>query len=105
MEVSRLDRVQIDVAGKVVEISWNERKTLLFELRFVAGCETIIEIFKAVGAGRSLRTRRRRAVASARGAAGLGTRRRAGRWDCAPARRACAGGPGRSGRRWPPLEA
>ena len=52
MEVSRLDRVQIDVAGKVVEISWNERETLLFELRFVAGCETIIEIFKAVGASR-----------------------------------------------------
>jgi hypothetical protein len=36
MESSRLDRVQIDVAGEIVEIAWKERDTLLRRLRAVA---------------------------------------------------------------------
>jgi hypothetical protein len=52
MESSRLDRVRIDVAGEIVEISWDERDTLLERLERVAGCETIVERFEAVGASR-----------------------------------------------------
>jgi hypothetical protein len=52
METNRLDRVRVDVEGNVVEINWAERDELLFKLRFVAGCETIVEKFEAVGASR-----------------------------------------------------
>jgi hypothetical protein len=50
METSRLARVHIEVAENLVEITWGERDTLLDKLRFVAGCETIIERFWSVGA-------------------------------------------------------
>ena len=50
MEGSRLDRVHIEVAENLVEITWEERDRLLEKLRTVAGCETIIERFWAVGA-------------------------------------------------------
>ena len=49
MEANRLDRVHIEVAENIVEITWDERDTLLVKLRDVAGCETIIERFWAVG--------------------------------------------------------
>jgi hypothetical protein len=52
MEKSRLDRVQIDVAGRIVEISWGERDALIGKLRLITGFETIIDKFKAVGASR-----------------------------------------------------
>jgi hypothetical protein len=39
----RLNRVQIDVAGTIVEISWDERATLLQKLHTAAYCDTIIE--------------------------------------------------------------
>lgn len=52
MESSRLDRVQIDVAGEIVEIAWKERDTLLRRLRAVAGCEKVVQHFEAVGASR-----------------------------------------------------
>ena len=52
MAASRLDRVQVDVAGEIVEISWDERDTLLERLERIAGCETIVETFEAVGASR-----------------------------------------------------
>jgi hypothetical protein len=42
--------VQIEVAENPVEISWDERETLLERLHDVAGSETIIERFWAVGA-------------------------------------------------------
>ena len=48
----RLDRVQVDVAGEIVEIGWDERDTLLEKLETVAGCDTIVEKFEAVGASR-----------------------------------------------------
>jgi hypothetical protein len=50
MEASRLDRVQVDVAGEIVEITWDERGKLLEKLRTVAGCDTIVFQFEAVGA-------------------------------------------------------
>jgi hypothetical protein len=50
MEASRLDRVHIEVAENLVEITWDERDTLLRRLRIVSGCDTIIERFWAVGA-------------------------------------------------------
>lgn len=49
MEASRFDRVQVDVAGEIVEISLHDRDTLLTELCFVAGCESIREKFEAAG--------------------------------------------------------
>ena len=52
MEASRLHRVQIDVAGNIVAITWDERDKLLVKLRTVAGCEKVIQRFEAVGAGR-----------------------------------------------------
>jgi hypothetical protein len=52
MEVSRFDRVQVDVAGEIVEISWDERDTLLGKLRSVAGSVAVGAKFEAVGASR-----------------------------------------------------
>ena len=52
MERSRLDQVHVDVAGTLVEIAWAERDWLLRKIATVAGFETIIEKFKAVGASR-----------------------------------------------------
>ena len=49
---SRLNRVQVDVAGEIIPITWHERDALLANLRTVAGCETIVENFEAVGASR-----------------------------------------------------
>ena len=50
MQASRLDRVHIDVEGEIYEIAWDERDALLDNLSSVAGYETIIERFWAVGA-------------------------------------------------------
>jgi len=52
MEASRIDRVHVDVAGTIVEITWNARDRLLKKLRFVFGCETIVGKFEAAGASR-----------------------------------------------------
>jgi hypothetical protein len=52
MGASRLDRVQVNVAGDPVEITWDERDTLLRKLRILTNCETIVENFEAVGASR-----------------------------------------------------
>jgi hypothetical protein len=52
MEASRLDRVRIDVAGEIVEISWDERDVLLEELAFAADTKPIRVRFEAVGASR-----------------------------------------------------
>jgi hypothetical protein len=52
MEASRLDRVQVDVAGEIVEITWDERDALLEKLRGVAGSDAVIAKFEAVGASR-----------------------------------------------------
>ena len=49
MEESRTDQARVDVAGNVVEISWAERDWLLAKIRVVAGFETIVEKFEAVG--------------------------------------------------------
>jgi hypothetical protein len=49
---SRLNRVQVDVAGTIVDITWDERDKLLEKLGRVAGCETIVKKFEAVGASR-----------------------------------------------------
>jgi hypothetical protein len=48
----RLDRVHVDVAGEIIELTWNERDMLLHKLLTVAGCETVIARFQAVGARR-----------------------------------------------------
>ena len=48
--MSRLSRVDIEIAENLVEITWDERERLLDKLRDVAGCDTIIERFWAVGA-------------------------------------------------------
>ncbi len=50
MEAGRLDPVQVEVAGAIVEITWDERDALLKKLRDLAGCETIIERFWSVEA-------------------------------------------------------
>jgi hypothetical protein len=52
MEGGRLDRVQVDVEGEIVEITRDERDALLRKLRPIAGCETIVQQFEAVGASR-----------------------------------------------------
>ena len=52
MERSRLDQVYVDVAGTLVEIAWAERDWLLEKIRVVAGFETIVRKFEAVGASR-----------------------------------------------------
>jgi hypothetical protein len=55
MEASRLDRVQIDVAGEIITISWNERDVLLEELAFAADTKPIRVKFEAVGASRPVK--------------------------------------------------
>jgi hypothetical protein len=50
MDASQVDRVQIEVAENLVEITWDERDTLLRRLRIVKGSDTIIERFWAAGA-------------------------------------------------------
>ena len=50
MEASRLDRVGIDIAGEIVEITWDDRDVLLEELAFAEGTKAIRERFEAVGA-------------------------------------------------------
>jgi hypothetical protein len=50
MEAGRLDRVRIDVAGEVVEISSGDRDVLLEELAWAAGTKEIRIKFEAVGA-------------------------------------------------------
>jgi hypothetical protein len=55
MERSRLDHLYVDVAGTLVEISWAERDWLLRKIRVVAGFETIVWKFEAVGASRRVR--------------------------------------------------
>jgi hypothetical protein len=52
MAPSRLDRVQVDVSGEIIEISWGERDALLEKLETIAGCDTIVGKFDAVGASR-----------------------------------------------------
>jgi hypothetical protein len=52
MEASRLDRVRIDVAGDIVEITRHERDVLLEELAFAAETKPIRVKFEAVGASR-----------------------------------------------------
>jgi hypothetical protein len=39
----RLNCVQVDVAGTLVDISWEERATLLHKLQTVGGCDAIVE--------------------------------------------------------------
>jgi hypothetical protein len=51
---SRLNRVQVDVAGELVDLTWDERDALLRKLRRVAECETIVQKFEAVGASRAV---------------------------------------------------
>ena len=48
------DRVQIDVAGTIVEITWDECCTLLEKLRSVAGSDSTIARFDALGDDRSV---------------------------------------------------
>jgi hypothetical protein len=50
MEAGRLDRVRIDVAGEIVEISSGDRDVLLEELAWAAGTKEIRVKFEAVGA-------------------------------------------------------
>jgi hypothetical protein len=52
MEAGRLDRVRVDVAGEIVEISWDERDVLLEELAFAADTKSIRVKLEAVGASR-----------------------------------------------------
>ena len=52
MEASRLHKVKVDVKGNIVEITWDERDTLLNKLRIVAGCQKVVQRFEAVGASR-----------------------------------------------------
>jgi hypothetical protein len=49
MEWSRLDRVDVDVAGEIVDISRRDRDALLQELCFVSGCERIRKTFEVAG--------------------------------------------------------
>jgi len=48
----RLDRVQVDLGGEIITISWDERDVLLEELAFAEGTKPIRERFEAVGASR-----------------------------------------------------
>lgn len=52
VERSRLDQVQVDVAGNVVEIAWAERDWLLEKIAGVSGFESVVAKFEAVGASR-----------------------------------------------------
>jgi hypothetical protein len=54
MEPSQPDRVRVDVAGELVDITWHERDLLLEELSFVRGCMDIRQAFEAVGAIRTV---------------------------------------------------
>jgi hypothetical protein len=45
-----LDKVQVDVAGEIVELTWAEQETLLAKLRFIPGGDPIIDRFLAVDA-------------------------------------------------------
>jgi hypothetical protein len=49
MDAGRLDQVHIDVAGELVEISWDERNELIERIRIVVDDETIVRKFEAVG--------------------------------------------------------
>jgi hypothetical protein len=49
---SRLNRVQIDVEGELVQIDWDERDRMLAKLRAIAGSGAIVAAFEAVGASR-----------------------------------------------------
>ena len=49
----RPDRVEIDLAGEVVEISWHERDILLEELAWAPETKSIRESFEAVGPSRA----------------------------------------------------
>ena len=53
-EEGRRGRVLVDVGGETVEISRRDRDTLLKELCFVAGSESIRRKFEAVAEGRSV---------------------------------------------------
>ena len=55
MEARRLDRVQVNVAGNDVEITWDERDRLLGKLRLLTGCDSIMQKFEAVGASRPVK--------------------------------------------------
>ena len=46
-----LDRVHVDVAGEIVEISWSERDVLLEELAFAEGTKSIRERFETGASG------------------------------------------------------
>jgi hypothetical protein len=50
--MGRLDRVEVNVAGEIVDITWDERDQLLGKLRILDGSETIVHNFEAVGASR-----------------------------------------------------
>jgi hypothetical protein len=50
MGAGRLDRVHLDVAGELVELSWDERDELLERIRIVAEDEPIVAKLEAVGA-------------------------------------------------------
>jgi hypothetical protein len=52
MESGRLDRVQVDVAGEIIEITWGERDILLEELAWAENTKPIRVKFEAVGASR-----------------------------------------------------
>ena len=52
VESSRLDRVRVEVAGEIIEITWDDRDVLLEELAFAEGTKSIRERFEAVGASR-----------------------------------------------------
>ena len=52
MEVDSLDRARINVRWAIVEISWEERDRLLRKIATVAGYESIVAKFHAVGASR-----------------------------------------------------
>jgi hypothetical protein len=52
VEAGRLDRVQVDVAGEIIVISWHERDVLLEELAWAEGTKSIRVKFEAVGASR-----------------------------------------------------
>jgi hypothetical protein len=52
MSSDRTNRVRIDVAGEMVEITWHERDVLLEELAWAPGMKAVRERFEAVDATR-----------------------------------------------------
>lgn len=54
MEASGLDRVRVDVAGEIVEISWDERDILLEELAWAAETKSIRVLFEAAEPNRTV---------------------------------------------------